>query len=221
MKKVLRILLGPIGFTGLLIALQALTLIVVIAWFQQYFVYFYAFCIILSIIVVMTIVNNRLNPAYKIAWIIPIMALPIFGGLFYLLFGSEHLRKQFLSEMQPILKKMNWHLQQDEQVFKTLEQTDLRAANQSAYMSNYAMCPVYQQTTSEYLSIGEEKFERLIKELKEAKHYIFLEYFIIEEGVMWNTILDILKEKAAAGVDVRVIYDGFGCLFTLPTDYPQ
>ena len=221
MKKVLRILLGPIGFTGLLIALQALTLIVVIAWFQQYFVYFYAFCIILSIIVVITIVTNRLNPAYKIAWIIPIMALPIFGGLFYLLFGSEHLRKQFLSEMQPILKKMNWHLQQDEQVFKTLEQTDLRAANQSAYMSNYAMCPVYQQTTSEYLSIGEEKFERLIKELKEAKHYIFLEYFIIEEGVMWNTILDILKEKAAAGVDVRVIYDGFGCLFTLPTDYPQ
>ena len=93
MKKVLRILLGPIGFTGLLIALQALTLIVVIAWFQQYFVYFYAFCIILSIIVVMTIVNNRLNPAYKIAWIIPIMALPIFGGLFYLLFGSEHLSK--------------------------------------------------------------------------------------------------------------------------------
>ena len=62
MKKVLSILLGPIGFTGLLIALQALTLIVVIAWFQQYFVYFYAFCIILSIIVVMTIVNNRLNP---------------------------------------------------------------------------------------------------------------------------------------------------------------
>lgn len=86
MKKVLRILLGPIGFTGLLIALQALTLIVVIAWFQQYFVYFYAFCIILSIIVVMTIVNNRLNPAYKIAWIILSWPYPFSGdsSIYYL-----------------------------------------------------------------------------------------------------------------------------------------
>lgn len=221
MKKVLRILLGPIGFSGLLIALQALTLIIVIAWFQQYFVYFYAFCIILSVIVVMTIVNNRLNPAYKIAWIIPIMAFPIFGGLFFLLFGSEYLKKKFLNEMLPILKKMNWHLQQNEEAFSNLEKIDQRAANQSAYMSNYAMCPVYQNTTSEYLNIGEKKFERLIQELKEARHYIFLEYFIIEEGLMWNSILEILKEKAAAGVDVRVIYDGFGCLFTLPTDYQQ
>ena len=79
MRKTLRILLGRVGFCGMLIALQALILIVVIWRFQEYFVYFYAFCVLLSVVVVMGILNNRLNPAYKIAWIIPIMLVPIFG----------------------------------------------------------------------------------------------------------------------------------------------
>ena len=105
MKKTLRILLGRIGFCGLLIALQAIILIVVILRFQQYFVYFYALCILLSVLVVMVIVNSRLNPAYKIGWIIAIMAFPIFGGLFYLLFGSDQTRQKFLNEMLPIHKK--------------------------------------------------------------------------------------------------------------------
>ena len=105
MKKALRILLGRIGFCGLLIALQAIILIVVILRFQQYFVYFYALCILLSVLVVMVIVNSRLNPAYKIGWIIAIMAFPIFGGLFYLLFGSDQTRQKFLNEMLPIHKK--------------------------------------------------------------------------------------------------------------------
>ncbi len=221
MKKTLRILLGRIGFCGLLIALQAIILIVVILRFQQYFVYFYALCILLSVLVVMVIVNSRLNPAYKIGWIIAIMAFPIFGGLFYLLFGSDQTRQKFLNEMLPIHKKIKRHLTQDPQIMTEIESIDKRAANQSHYITNYALCPIYQQTSSEYLNLGERKFERLIEELKKAKHYIFLEYFIIEEGQMWDTILEILKEKAAEGVDVRVIYDDFGCLFLLPTGYDK
>ena len=116
MKKTLRILLGRIGFCGLLIALQAIILIVVILRFQQYFVYFYALCILLSVLVVMVIVNSRLNPAYKIGWIIAIMAFPIFGGLFYLLFGSDQTRQKFLNEMLPMHKKMKRHLTQDPQI---------------------------------------------------------------------------------------------------------
>lgn len=221
MKKTLRILLGRIGFCGLLIALQAIILIVVILRFQQYFVYFYALCILLSVLVVMVIVNSRLNPAYKIAWIVPILLFPIFGGLFYLLFGSDQTKKKFLNEMQPINEKLKQNLNQSPKIIEEIEALDKRAANQSSYITNYALCPIYQNTSSEYLNLGERKFERLIEELKNAKHYIFLEYFIIEEGQMWNTILDILKEKAAEGVDVRVIYDDFGCLFLLPQDYSK
>ena len=205
----------------MLIALQALILILVIFMFQEYFVYFYAFCILLSFSVVMYLLNNRLNPAYKIAWIIPILLFPIFGGLFYLLFGSDQTKKKFLNEMQPINQKLKQSLNQSPTIINELESIDKRAANQSRYIRNFGLCPIYQNTSSEYLNLGERKFERLIEELKRAKHYIFLEYFIIEEGIMWNTILEILKEKAAEGVDVRVIYDDFGCLFLLPQNYSK
>lgn len=221
MRKTLRILLGRVGFCGMLIALQAFILIVVIWRFQYLFVYFYALCVLLSLIVVMTILNNRLNPAYKIAWIIPIMVFPVFGGLFYILFGSDQTRLKFLKEMSPINDKMKRSLRQDIAVTSELEQNNKRAANQSRYILDYALCPIYKNSTTEYLTPGEVKFERLLEEIKKAKHYIFLEYFIIEEGVMWDTLLEALKEKAAEGVDVRVIYDDFGCLFLLPYGYDK
>ncbi|MTL34745.1 cardiolipin synthase, partial [Turicibacter sanguinis] len=221
MRKTLRILLGRVGFCGMLIALQALILIVVIWRFQEYFVYFYAFCVLLSVVVVMGILNNRLNPAYKIAWIIPIMLVPIFGGLFYILFSSDQTRKKFLNEMKPINEKMRECLIQDVDITEKLKTLDKRAFNQSRYILDYAQGPIYENTTTEYLTPGEKKFERLLEELKKAKHYIFLEYFIIDEGMMWDTILEILKEKAAQGVDVRVVYDDFGCLFLLPSGYDK
>ena len=221
LEKTLRMLFGRIGFCGMLITLQVIILILVIFMFQEYFVYFYAFCILLSFIVVMYLLNNRVNPAYKIAWIVPILLFPIFGGLFYLLFGSDQTKQKFLNEMQPINEKLKQSLNQTPEIIEEIQAIDKRAANQSNYITNYALCPIYNNTSSEYLTLGERKFERLIEELKNAKHYIFLEYFIIEEGHMWNTILDILKEKVAEGVDVRVIYDDFGCLFLLPSDYSK
>lgn len=221
MRKTLRMLLGRVGLCGILITLQAFILIGVIWNFQQYFVYFYALCVLLSLIVVMTILNNRLNPAYKIAWIIPIMVFPVFGGLFYMLFGSDQTRLKFLKEMSPINEKMKHHLHQNSTIVAQLEQHSKRAANQSRYIKDYALCPIYENSTTEYLTPGEVKFERLLEEIKKAKHYIFLEYFIIEEGVMWDTLLEALREKANEGVDVRVVYDDFGCLFLLPYGYDK
>lgn len=221
MRKTLRILLGRVGFCGILILLQVFALILVIWKFQEYFVYFYAFCLLLSVIVVIRILNNRLNPAYKIAWIIPIMLVPIFGGLFYILFSSDQTRKKFLTEMLPMTQKMKDSLIQDPDISAKLKSVDKRAFNQSKYINDYAHGPIYENSTTEYLTPGEKKFERLLEELKKAEHYIFLEYFIIDEGIMWDAILDILKEKAAQGVDVRVIYDDFGCLFLLPHGYDK
>ncbi len=93
--------------------------------------------------------------------------------------------------------------------------------NQSEYLTRYAGYPIYENTTAQYLSPGEKKFEKLVEELKKAEHFIFMEYFIIEEGVMWNTVLDILVQKVKEGVDVRVIYDDVGCLRTLPYKYNE
>lgn len=92
---------------------------------------------------------------------------------------------------------------------------------QVQYIQKYAYSPVYKNTYTEYLPIGEVKFERLKEELAKARHYIFLEYFIVQEGVMWDAILEILKEKVKQGVEVRMIYDDMGCIMTLPYRYDR
>lgn len=219
MQKLIRTLFSRVVLVGAAIFIQIFALTLVIWRFSNYFVYFYAICALLSILVVFGILNGKSNYAYKLAWIIPIMIFPIFGGLFFLMFGGNKSSKRNKRKMLEIAKKMQSYLKQDPEVLRQLEQENRSASNQTKYINKYSACPVYTNTTSEYLASGEEKFKRLLEELKKAERYIFLEYFIIDEGVMWNTILEILKEKAKKGVDVRVIYDDVGCLFTLPLGY--
>ena len=140
-------------------------------------------------------------------------------GIFYLIYGGNKLSKREKKKMKNQNIKMKSSLIQDPNVLDRLEKESQYAKNQALYMLNYSNCPIYENTYNEYLTPGEVKFEKLVEELKKAKHFIFLEYFIIEEGIMWNTILEILKEKAKEGVDVRVIYDDVGCVMKLPYKY--
>lgn len=221
MKKLLKLLFHRAVFIGLIIFIQAFILVAIILQFNDYFIYFYSFSGLLSMAVVIWIVNNRSNPSYKIAWMIPIFLFPIFGGLFYLMFGGSSLTKRQKKRMEQVGQKIVQFIDSNEDVRRELEKEDRDAYNQSQYITNYAYSPIYKNTFSEYYPVGEDKFASMIVELKKAKHYIFLEYFIIQEGKMWNTILNILVEKVKEGVDVRVIYDDFGCMMTLPRDYPK
>lgn len=104
-------------------------------------------------------------------------------------------------------------------LLKRLDKKNTQAANQSTYIQNYAFYPPYKNIFSQYYPIGEEKFDSFIRELEKAEKFIFMEYFIIEEGKMWNAILKVLERKASEGVDVRLIYDDAGCMLTLPNRY--
>ena len=187
--------------------------------YSESFFDFYLASLTLSIIIVFIIINNKSNPSYKIAWIVPVMIFPIFGGLFYLLYGGNKLstREKLKMVIQNI--EMTNALKQDDEIIKKIGDKSIYAKNQSEYILNYAKCPVYNNTETTYFKIGEEKFEALLRELKKAEKFIFLEYFIIQEGKMFNSILEILEEKAKQGVDVRLIYDDVGCIVTLPHNY--
>ena len=187
--------------------------------YSESFFDFYLASLTLSIIIVFIIINNKSNPSYKIAWIVPVMIFPIFGGLFYLLYGGNKLstREKLKMVIQNI--EMTNSLKQDNEIIKKIGDKSIYAKNQSEYILNYAKCPVYNNTETTYFKIGEEKFEALLRELKKAEKFIFLEYFIIQEGKMFNSILEILEEKAKQGVDVRLIYDDVGCIVTLPHNY--
>lgn len=199
--------------------LQLGILIAIIIKSNQYFTFFYGFSLMASIIAVLLIINNKSHPDYKVAWIIPILSFPIFGGLFYLFFGRSKLSRGLKRKMYIIEDKTRESIKPQNETLAQIAKQNITAANQSRYIQDYAYCPPYANSYSKYLTSGEETFEIMKEELRKAEKYIFLEFYIIEEGVMWNSILEILAEKAAQGVDVRVIYDGIGCQLKLPFRY--
>jgi cardiolipin synthase A/B len=221
MKYLAKILFSRAALLVIALVFQLTLLIGVIVKFQQYFVVFYVISMAISLAAVLWIVNNNINPAYKIAWIITILIFPFFGGLFYFVFGGNRLSKRTKQKMNSIDLKTKETLMPRKPVIEEMAELNETAAKQSAYIQNYSFYPPYRDTCSEYLPTGEAKFERLKEELKKAERFIFLEYFIIGEGIMWDSVLEILKEKVKQGVDVRVIYDDLGCVMTLPYGYDK
>nr|WP_330377525.1 PLDc N-terminal domain-containing protein [Cellulosilyticum ruminicola] len=206
---------------GLLIVLQLGILITVIWKLSTYFMYFYGISLLLSAVVLLYLISKKGNSSYKIAWAIPILLFPVFGGFLYILLGNTKTNKKLTRGLKEINNRTIQFLKQDPKIIEDIQGEDRSIANQMKYIKDFSLFPVYKNTTSEYLSPGEDFYRRLIEELKKAEHFIFLEYFIIREGTMWNGILDILEEKVKQGVDVRLIYDDIGCLKTLPYKYNE
>ncbi len=221
MKKMFSLLFSRVVLVAGSMVLQAMILLVMLVKFQEYFAYFYGICTLLSLVIALYVINSKINPGYKIAWLVPLLLFPIFGGLFYLIFGGRRLSRREQRKMSAIGRQVIAQMGKDGDTLETMKEESMDAYLQSRYIERYAYSGVCRNTYSEYLPLGEVKFQRLIEELEKARHYIFLEYFIIQEGIMWNTILEILERKVAQGVDVRVIYDDMGCLTTLPKNYHQ
>ena len=215
LRKLRELLFSRAIIISLLLMAQILLFLLFIIRLSQYFAAMYGFFVIVSALVALHIITNDSNPAYKLAWIIPVLIFPLFGGMLYLFFGADKLGP-----------KIEQRICDEERTFKLksiprpgrIDDLPQRLQVQSEYISR-AGYPAYANTKSEFLESGERKFEEMLKAINSAEKYIFLEYFIIGEGYMWDSIHALLKEKAAQGVDVRVIYDSFGCLATLPDDY--
>lgn len=221
MRRVLNFIFSRMVIVGLLILFQLALIIGVIWKLSNYFIYFYAISILISTVAVVHLVSKQDNPSYKLAWAIPIMLFPMFGGFFYILAGNNRLGKKLTKRLEVIYYRTAPQLKQDPKIIEELERKDKQIANQTKYIKDYALFPVHQNTTTKYLSPGERFFDSLIEELEKAEHFIFMEYFIIHEGKMWDTVLEILERKAKAGVDVRILYDDIGSLQTLPYKYEE
>ena len=218
-KKVLHVLLHRVVIVGVLLLLQIIWMVVNLTELAAYYPWVYVGLNFLSLIAVLAVVNARDNPSYKLAWVIAILVFPLFGGAMYLLFSGWLPSKNLRDKLAKAENQMRPFLKQDETVLASLQVLDETAAGQARYIRDYAKFPVWNDSTVRYFKCGEENFPVLLEELKKAEHFIFLEYFIVEEGEMWNSILEILKEKAAAGVDVRMLYDDLGSVFVLPYKY--
>ena len=176
---------------------------------------------LLSILVCLYIVSRGGTGGYKLIWIFMILMFPVFGGLLYLLFAFQSTTRIFSRNSARTDAKSKSLLLFPGTAAEELLETLPDQSAQAKYLQHHAGFPVYTDTETRYLSPGEEKLSALLVELQKAERYIFLEYFIIQEGIMWNRILEILKVKAAQGVKIRVLYDDIGCFLKLPRDYPR
>lgn len=220
MKKLFNLLRHRCVVVGMALIFQISVFLLAIYGFNEYFIAFYWLCIAFSTLAVLWIIGNKSNPAYKIAWIIPILIFPVFGGFFYLIFGGSRLNRRTRRQLKKGMVEVTLELSQDCKA-EILSDLGEDAVIQGRYLEKCAMCPVYGNTETTYYPLGEDMFEAMLVQLEQAERYIFLEYFIIQEGEMWDSILRILREKAKAGVEVRIIYDDMGSLFTLPQNFPE
>lgn len=171
---------------------------------------------ILSLVAILFVIKSDMNPSYKIGWILLIAVLPILGGLMYVIFGNKRPTKYMREMLRAQLEKSAEYLDTQESITGEL---DGGAAGLFKYLEGSAGYPTAKNTTVRYYRVGEEMYADLLPELEKAEKFIFLEYFIIRPGEMWDGVLEILKRKAAAGVDVRIIYDDMGCIDILPANY--
>ena len=221
LKKILRFLISRVFWFSLLIVVQIGIFMVILFNLSSYSSYLYAAFVLLSLAIVLWLVTKDDNPSYKITWIILIMTLPVLGWFFYLKFGNKTLPHRY---REKIAANETAHAE-----LFTAEPGDTEAflaefpryGVQTDYIRRISGFPAYGGTQVEYSPLGEDFFARLQQELPKAQKFIFLEYFIIEKGLMWDTVLEILKERAAAGVEVCLIYDDFGCIQRLSASYPR
>ncbi len=176
---------------------------------------------ILSFLTALYIVSKKDKGAYKTTWLFLILSLPLFGGLLYLLFSFQNSTRRFAKNIHSVEGKAA-------PLFFLPGDDCSEAKNQLGclfpqvrYLQDYTGFPIYSNSAARYFSPGEKMLDALLPELKKAEKYIFLEFFIVQEGLMWDSILEILKEKTAQGVKVRLLYDDLGCFLLLPKDYPK
>ena len=217
LKKLLNFVTHRIFIVGVLLIFQLVILVLAINKFEEYGLYCYILFFILGILVLLKIINGNANPNYKIAWIIPVLTIPIFGTLMYLIFGNKLNEKD--KKLVKNKENIQNNLKQDKKIMENIKEQDINFYNQANYIYRNAYYPIYENTYTEYLKVGEVYYKRLIEELKKAEKYIFMQYFIIHKGKFWNEILEVLKQKAKEGIDVRVVYDDMGCIVTLPNKY--
>ena len=201
----------------LLIILEVAAVLTLTILCALYIPYFYLAMYATQIFCVLKIINSQENPDYKIPWLLFVLVVPVAGFMIYLMFYDRKLSKKYVKRLRTIGSQQI--KTKDEATLAKLKQEDKQAYLQANQLCKLASTHVYQNTKAKYFDMGEKMFAAMVEDLKKAEKFIFLEYFIIEEGTFWNGLLDVLKEKAAAGVEVRVVYDDVGCMCTLPGDY--
>ena len=220
-KGLVSIIFSRTGIVLLLFALTIAIFIFVEIFFAEWFEEFFGGVGIINLIMVIAIINSDMDSSAKLTWTLVIVTTSIFGALFYLYtkidIGNGTIKKGYID----ILERHRYDLEQSDATLRKLEKDSKPTVELVNYLGRSGTFPVTDSNEVKYYPLGEYKWKDMLEELEKAEDFIFMEYFIIEEGKMWGSILNTLKEKADKGVEVRILYDGLCAISKLPYNYPN
>ncbi len=193
-----------------LLFLLDLAFIFIVSYFlNQYTVYLYAFFEVLSILVMIPLIASERNAAYKLYWLGVVLVIPIAGHVMYLFWGRSVINQKAHKEIQRAIDKANEDQMMNPMLVEELAKEDAAKGKIASYLYNQNY-PLYKNTAVTYFEIGERFFEDVEEKLKEAEKYIFISFFIIADGSIWERYTEILEEKLEKGVKIYIMFDDTG-----------
>jgi cardiolipin synthase len=220
-RRFIKALFSRFVTVGLLIIMQVAWIGVMFTILSEHYLIIRIASIVLSVIIALYILNKQEVPEYKLPWMLVVIAFPPFGIIVFLAFGSNRPGRILKKKYQRIDEESKKHLTQSRENMALLQNISPVAHGQAEYLHKSSGACLRLEGETDYFPMGEDMFPVLVEELKKAKHFIFMEYFIVEEGKFWNTILDVLKEKVNEGVEVRFMYDDVGSIGKVSVAYAK
>ncbi len=229
MRKLCRFVFSRYFFSAIIILAELFLLFYLLFFAYEYSAVALFLRAVADIVAVISLINRDSNPEYKVSWLVVLMLLSPFGVVLYVMFYSRRVSSKKSALMREIQNSLNGFCETGEELssecdteLSALRERDSLAAGKAfAVLNDDRLAEIYRGSVSKYFPLGEEMFDSMLSDIAAAEKYIFLEYFIIEEGEMWGKIFALLKEKVAHGVEVRLIYDDIGCMKTLPARYDK
>ncbi len=221
LKGLWKLLFGRTTLLALLILIQIVILIAGFALLEKQFFILNQAGGVIALVILFYILSNQQNTSFKMTWIVLILTLPMLGVVFYLFTRVQPGTKYVSSLVDSAIERQRPYLAQNEDVLYELGQISKKNAGLAHYIHDSGHYPAYKDSQVKYFPSGEEKFKELLLQLEQAHEFIFMEYFIVEEGLMWNSVLEVLERKAKEGVEVRFMYDGTNSLSLLPPYYSK
>ncbi len=199
------------AFVIALLLLMQFGVVFLLSYYLSSAVYIYFAMEVFGVFAVVGLVNQRTNASFKIGWLVIITLVPIAGLIMYFLWGanrSARINKRNMSYVRYGYK----FLEPDREVLDKYMSHYNKRSNAVTYLENCHF-PLYANNGFKYLPMGEDAFEAIIEDLDKAEKFIFLEFFIVADGILWNRIKTILMEKAKSGVEIKFLYDDYGSMF--------
>lgn len=220
-RSFLQIIFSPTVIIILLLLLNCFLLFSLVFELFEGIVLVFGSVAVLSCVMLVFILNTDDDPAFKLSWCVIVAVLPLFGIVLYTVVHFDLGCRVHQRLLRNSITASLPYIPDSTAIEQSLEPEDSNFARLARYLRKYGNAPAYANTGVRYFPLGEDMFEEMLRQLEQAKEFIFLEYFIIVQGRMWGRILDILSRKAKEGVDVRVLYDGMNALTNLPYHYPR